>query len=360
MPTFSNAGGSLGSAIVLTLLAWGVRWVRAEMSKRRALHGDDAREQFDVGPLHARVSVSTLLGLLETRACGFLLIDVRPFSERRGDDNDMSNGILDGEEKPLPRVLRGAIRLPFDLIKDVLASAQAWEATFPHVKCPDTFKILVLLGDTEVQELKAASSLNALGYQRTLCVRGCLQSCSADEIPQSNLQYISRDGLALLISEASFNTAMDSIKIDESFVLIDVRRRDEIILFGSIPGFHNVPVDEIASALLNLKDAEFEQMYHFKKPNKNVLLIMCSRTFARATWAAQIAQDAGYIKVAVYAQGVNGWNLDPSIYSYPSYAMGDPPPEAEEYEAEMIHHSHGMAELANLFLESLQQEEQEW
>jgi len=355
MPTFSNAGGSLGSAIVLTLLAWGVRWVRAEMSKRKALYGDDAREQFDVGPFHARVSVSTLLGLLETRACGFLLVDVRPFTERRGDDNDMSNG---DEEKPLPRVLRGAIRLPFDLIKDVLASAQAWEATFPHVKCPDTFKILVILGDTEEQELKAASSLNELGYQRTLCVRGCLQACSVEEIPQSNLQYISRDGLALLISEASFNASMDSIKRDESYVLIDVRRRDEIILFGSIPGFHNVPVDEIASALLNLNDTEFEQTYHFRKPNKNMLLIMCSRTFARATWAAQITQDAGYAKVAVYAQGVNGWNLDPSVYSYPSYVMGDPPPEPEEYESEMIHHSHGMAELANLFLKSPQQ--QEW
>ena len=80
MPTFSNAGGSLGSAIILTLLAWGVRWARSELGRRKQPDSSDAAPGC-VSPFHARVSVKTLFGLLETRACKFLLVDVRPFTE---------------------------------------------------------------------------------------------------------------------------------------------------------------------------------------------------------------------------------------------------------------------------------------
>jgi rhodanese-related sulfurtransferase len=114
-------------------------------------------------------------------------------------------------------------------------------------------------------------------------------------------------------------------------------------------GSHNLPVEELPSAISpNVSNAEFEQKYHFSKPNKNHMVIMCSRTYARATWAAQILQDAGYANVLVYAQGMNGWKLDPAVFAYPSYGLGDAPPEPMEYEKEMIDRSHGMAELANL------------
>ena len=84
-----------------------------------------------------------------------------------------------GETMSLPREFRGAIRLPYDLVGDVLSSKVAWEATFPHVKCPDTFTILVLLGENEEQECRAAARLNALGYLRSLCVKG-VYSCAVE------------------------------------------------------------------------------------------------------------------------------------------------------------------------------------
>lgn len=355
MPTFSNAGGSLGSAIVLTLLAWGVRWVRSEMVKRKANRGEDVWEQFALSPYHARVSVSTLLGLLETRACPFLLVDVRPFSKVEYSLNDeQSSGaeqMHSGEfGQPLPGEFRGAIRLPYDLIANVLGSIQAWEATFPHVQCPDIFTIMVILGENEEQEVRAAASLNVLGYQKSLCVKGSVNalSQSVGHVPTSNVHYISRDGLALLISEASLDPS-EYLTMDRGYILIDVRRRDEIILFGSISGSHNIPVDELPSAFLsNSNAAEFEQKYHFPKPDTTSIVIMCSRTYGRATWAAQIAQDAGYRNVLVYAQGMNGWKLDPAVSAYPPYGLGDAPPEPLEYENEIIDRAHGMAELANL------------
>lgn len=35
MALINNAGGSLTSAVLLTVLAWGVRWLRAEMNRKR-------------------------------------------------------------------------------------------------------------------------------------------------------------------------------------------------------------------------------------------------------------------------------------------------------------------------------------
>jgi len=197
---------------------------------------------------------------------------------------------------------------------------------------------------------RAANSLNSLGYQKSLCVRGSVGALaqSIGHVPTTNVHYISRDGLALLLSDASPDPS-EYMSMDHPYTLIDVRRRDEIILFGSISDSHNVPVDELPSALSStVSTVEFEQKYHFAKPRKDSIVIMCSRTYPRATWAAQIAQDAGYKNVYVYAQGMNGWKLDPAVAAYPSYGLGDAPPEPLEYESEAIDRPHGMAELANL------------
>ena len=35
MALINNAGGSLSSALLLTMLAWGVRWLRAELNRRK-------------------------------------------------------------------------------------------------------------------------------------------------------------------------------------------------------------------------------------------------------------------------------------------------------------------------------------
>lgn len=442
MPTFSNAGGSLGSAIILTLLAWGVRWARAELGRRKLAESDEAGslagggQRRTLSPFHARVSVKTLFGLLETRACKFLLIDVRPFTdddfvdgalgetdvhgsllpctprilsprtsvradrlEHESGNNGTDIGSNDDElaslsdngdmENPtlrspavrklkttlsLPREFRGAIRLPYDLVGDVLSSREAWEATFPHIKCPDTFTMLVLLGDTEEQECRAASKLNALGYQRSLCVEGSIHALLREESELDRgfemtfgkgpeVKYISRDGLATLLMGSSRESEErgkngqsrhnDVHEVPSSsrhdFLVVDVRRRDEIILYGAIHGAKNVPIDQLASALSsNVSDEAFRQLYHFDKPRKDVLLVFCSRAFSRATWAAHVALDAGYSRVCVYSSGVCGWRLDPAVSGYEAYGLGDAPPSPQTSDREAVDHQRGFAELADL------------
>ncbi|MEO2193990.1 MAG: hypothetical protein ABGY24_16260, partial [bacterium] len=113
----------------------------------------------------------------------------------------------------------------------------------------------------------------------------------------------------------------------------------------------NIPVDQLASALSSdTTNAEFQQQYHFPKPDKNKLLVFCSRAFSRATWAAHVAVDAGYSRVCVYASGVCGWKLDPAVAGYPSYGLGDAPPSPISSEREAVDHQRGYAELADLLV----------
>lgn len=228
MPTFSNAGGSLGSAVFLTLLAWGVKWLRNEISKRKNEGSMESCDDATPGPYHATVAPTTLKKLLETRAYPHVVLDVRPFSD---------------EEDPLPEDLRGAIRLPYDLVETVLGSRASWEGTFPQMACPDTLKILVCVGSNAEQEKKAAAAANSIGYQRTLAVQGSLPGYRAEQHwHKPVLSYISRDGLALVLSDAaSIPISGKSESLRDLVTLIDVRRSDERILYGSIKGSKHIP-----------------------------------------------------------------------------------------------------------------------
>lgn len=223
------------------------------------------------------------------------------------------------------------------------------------MRWPDPRHIIVILGGNEEEERRAVISANSAGYHKTLCARGSLEGDPLDEGEERapGLRCISRDALALLLSNAiplaNTGDALYNSSSNNNFVLIDVRRKDERILFGSIGGSKHIPVDMLPSAL-ELASEEFEERYRFRKPDRDELIIFSCRTNARATWAAQIATDYGYSNSVIYAQGVNGWKLDPHVQGYPGYAIGSEPPEPFEHETEFIDHAHGMMELQNILL----------
>lgn len=218
--TFSNAGGSITSAVVLTLLTWGVRWIRSEFIKRKR-ELQEIEEDNVLGPYHAVISATALHVLQETQAHPYVLLDVRPYSEM----------------EQVPNNVQGAIRLPYTMIGGVLGSGAQWDAMFPDVPCPDTLKILVFIGSNIEQEIKAASVANSIGYVRSLCVEGSMAALRSSPHPQTTLCFISRDALALLLS----NAAIPDMVLPQRFVLIDVRRNDERILFGAIAGSKHIP-----------------------------------------------------------------------------------------------------------------------
>ncbi len=60
-------------------------------------------------------------------------------------------------------------------------------------------------------------------------------------------------------------------------------------------------VDELPAAL-QLAPGAWQDKYHFPKPGPGTPVVMQCRTNRRASWAAQLAHDAGLGSVFVYKQ----------------------------------------------------------
>lgn len=56
MPSITNVGGSLTSAVALTLIAWAVRFVRARNSRKQ----DERELHKQLGRFHASISAAAL------------------------------------------------------------------------------------------------------------------------------------------------------------------------------------------------------------------------------------------------------------------------------------------------------------
>ena len=62
-----------------------------------------------------------------------------------------------------------------------------------------------------------------------------------------------------------------------------------------------MPAHQLPSAL-EMSPERWEDTYQFPKPSSNDWIIMSCRTNKRATWAAQVAADAGYSRCLIYKQ----------------------------------------------------------
>lgn len=221
MASVSNAGGSLTSAIVLTLLAWGVRWVRAEMVRRRREETSKQQESGRPGRFHAALSPAALRMLVETGPYPHMVFDVRS-------PEDM---------EPLPSELRGSLRLPCASVAQALGSPSEWMELFQGVPFPQPHFMLVFVSNTEEEQLRAAAAAAARGFARTMTLAGTLLKFSQGTASQRNLHYVTRDGVAALLS-ATNDMAMPS---PQRSVVLDVRRNDERALYGAIKGTVYVP-----------------------------------------------------------------------------------------------------------------------
>ncbi|CAI5488113.1 unnamed protein product [Closterium sp. Naga37s-1] len=102
------------------------------------------------------------------------------------------------------------------------------------------------------------------------------------------------------------------------FYLVDVRRFDERVLYGGIPGSVHIPA-EVWPVALSLGEEAWKQRYQWPKMEPHSLLILHSNTGTRAYWAAQVARDAGYNRCFVMREGTHGWRLHPSVCVYDDY-----------------------------------------
>ena len=137
----------------------------------------------------------------------------------------------------------------------MLGSAATWGEAFQGVPYPPPHAVLVFVGDTEEEELRAAASAASCGYQRALVLGGGLQQLGlgagsggggaggAPPPPQpaADLRFINRDALAVLLGMAVDESGGGGVMHAPPTTLIDVRRSDERALYGAIKGSVHIP-----------------------------------------------------------------------------------------------------------------------
>ena len=66
-------------------------------------------------------------------------------------------------------------------------------------------------------------------------------------------------------------------------------------------GTVHVPADQLPAAL-KMAPRDWESAYRLPKPSMDDWLVMQSHTNKRAAWAAQVAQDQGWLRVLVHRE----------------------------------------------------------
>ncbi|KAK9843460.1 hypothetical protein WJX81_004052 [Elliptochloris bilobata] len=317
MPVITNVGGSITSAVALTLLAWAVRFIRSRAERQRKRQLQRRVTDRSSGKYSCGLSPAALRMLVETNPVPHYVVDVRAAKA--------------AEQAPLPGDLQTALRLPAGEVGSVLASrGAAWPARFPDSPAPARDWLLVFLADAEQEARGAAAEAAAAGFERGLFLEGGLPAYGHAAHAQADLRYIGRDALAVLLGLAG-----DGAPRCEAACVLDVRRSDERALYGSIPGTVHVPADQLPAAL-QLAPGEWEAAYRCAKPTQDTWLVLHGRTGQRAAWAAQIAIDAGYARALVFRPGVYGWRAHPAVRAYRAYKRGEAPPEPEAVLTEPI------------------------
>lgn len=324
MPSITNVGGSLTSAVALTLIAWAVRFVRARNSSKQ----DEKELQKQLGRYHAGISATALQMLVKTDPIPHTVIDVR--------DKHLA------EQDILPSQLGNVVPIPVNQIHHALQSPQSWSL---YVKSAATYPgaehTLVFVGDNEKAMVQAATQATKHGFARTATLAGGLQALNSMESQKVEPKFINRDAVAGVLGH------VDAGCPPQQAVVLDIRRHDERALYGSIPGTVHLPAHQLPAALQMAPQA-WQEAFHFPRPSSEDWVIMQCRTNKRAAWAAQLAADAGLQRCLVYKQGVYGWRLQPEVKVYSSYEKGDPPPEPETVEIEAVDASAATNELIKL------------
>ncbi|KAL0026441.1 hypothetical protein WJX79_010309 [Trebouxia sp. C0005] len=283
MPSITNVGGSLTSAVALTLIAWAVRFVRARNSRKQ----DERDLHKQLGRYHASLSVPALQLLVQTDPIPHIVVDIR--------DKHST------QQQPLPPQYDQALAIPVNQIQHALQSAPAWTAT----------------------------------------LTGGVQALQDANIQLAEKRFINRDAVAAVLGH------VDAGCPPQEALVLDIRRHDERSMYGSIPGTVHVPAHQLPMAF-QMEPDSWEDTFHFPQPSNADWVIMQCRTNKRATWAAQLAADAGLTNCLIYKQGVYGWRLQPEVKVYSSYEVGDAPPEPEHIDLDDVDPAAARAELIHL------------
>ena len=377
----TNIGGSLTTAVCLSLIAWSIRVLRAQKlaeqksrEDKGVARGDGSLPSIRAGRrAYARLSPSAFWLLVESRSIRPMLVDVRESPEE------------DAPELELSGRLRMA-RVPAGELARALQSRQTDWLERTGFEPPTKRSSIVFVSTHGHSGSRAAAIAVRMGFTRCAVIEGGLaaaaplappprhadsgvpldastlgaestarrderggngdateatdgndgnetaspganvsspRSPGASRLIVSEEETIGRDALALL---GEYGTAQGAPLV----LVIDVRRYDERALYGSIRGSVHLPAEALPRALLCTPE-EWARTFHFRKPGADELVVVYGRRNERAAFAKQIFEDAGMQRVLVLADGVCGWRNGvgegEGAHAYDAYAEGEAPPE---------------------------------
>ena len=314
----TNVGGSLTTAVCLSLIAWSVRVLRS------AKHRDRARQRTtsSAAPTvklnkqtYGVLSPKAFWMLVQTNPVPYLLLDVRPESEEDG-----------GAVSKLCERLNVTHVLPEELANLLRNRSTLWAKRFPNIPMPNLRTTLIFVSTHGHSSSHAAALATSLGFTRCSIVDGGL----AAAVPIAHFDEVDamspvRDGT---LSLDAVQLLLETVRDDGNLlglVILDIRRFDERSLYGSIEGSTHIPVDNLPKAL-GMNDEEWVRMFRFLKPTADNLILLHSRSPSAAAWAKQLFSDAGLHNCHCYVDGAFS-GPDGDVRSYEAYEEGGAPPE---------------------------------
>lgn len=314
----TNVGGSLTTAVCLSLIAWSVRVLRSAKHRDRARQRTTASSQPTVKinrQTYGVLSPRAFWMLVRTKPVPFLLLDVRPSSD---DDT--------GAVSELSEKLNVTHILPDELANLLRNRNTLWKKSFPDVPVPTLKTTLIFVSTHGHSSSHAAALASSLGFTRCSIVDGGLAAAvplahfDADKgfSPKKD-KSLSFDAVLLLL---------ETVRDDGNalgLVILDIRRFDERTLYGALEGSAHVSVDQLPKAL-GMSDEDWLRLFKFHKPTSDNLILVHSRSQSAAVWAKQLLSDSGLHNCHSYVDGAYA-GPDGTMRTYEAYDEGAPPPE---------------------------------
>ena len=384
----TNIGGSLTTAVCLSLIAWSIRVLRAQKlaeqksrENKGGARGDGSLPSIRAGRgAYARLSPSAFWLLVESRSVRPVLVDVRESPEEDAPELEMSGR------------LRMA-RVPAGELARALRSRQTHWLERTGFEPPTKRSSIVFVSTHGHSASQAAAIAVQLGFTRCAVIEGGLAAAAPlappppprdessggvllEEGSSSHARRGGRGGNGDERSEMTSETetagefpaartfdvspspsspstnasSARAVPEDETIgrdalallgeygaaqgaplvTVIDVRRYDERALYGSIRGSAHLPAEALPRALLCTPE-EWARTFHFRKPGADEVVVVYGRQNERAAFAKRVFADAGMPRVMVLADGVCGWRNaggeGEDARAYDAYAEGEGPPE---------------------------------
>lgn len=146
-----------------------------------------------------------------------------------------------------------------------------------------------IMGDLQDQVRAVACAAHASSFHRLHIVHAPVHNPTAARAQEAKFSSISANALAHLLHLRGLAS------IANDAIVIDVRRHDEVALYGLLPEARHLPLPDLIVALAAPK-AEFKQLTRFDRPYAQQLVVFFSRRQRRAELAALVATSHGALR----------------------------------------------------------------